>query len=102
MTNCIVCGRPGVGPGCVSFELRADEEATLVNAGIESPGPLVYCRTCWSILKDPVAAPRLMRGAAERLMLRYGVPPMRAKAAADRLHTQLVEAQRRRHHKVQA
>ena len=97
--TCIVCGRPAPAANGVSFELRPDEEATLVKAGIESPGPFTYCRSCWSILKDPVAAPQLMRGAAERLMLRYGVPAGRAKVAADKLYTRLVESQRRRQHK---
>jgi len=97
MRDCILCGRRA--PDGVSFELRPDEEATLIKAGFESPGPLSYCKPCWSILKDPVAAPQLMRGAAERMMLRYGVPPVRARAAAEKLYTRLIESQRRRQHK---
>jgi hypothetical protein len=96
MKPCIVCARPTLDG--ISFELRADEEAVFIKAGIESPGPLTYCKSCWAILRDPVAAPQLMRGAAERVMLRSGVPPVRARAAADKLHTRLVDAQRRRHH----
>lgn len=100
MTSCVVCGKPAQGG--VTFELRPDEEAALVKAGVDAAGPLSYCKACWGILKDPVAAPQLMRGAAERLMVRYGVPPLRAKAAADKLFTRLVESQRRRLHKTLA
>lgn len=99
MKHCLICTRAVSDGSCVTFELRADEEALLVKAGVETMGPLVYCKSCWGILNDPVAAPQLMRAATERLMLQYGVPPARAKAAADKLHTGLVEAQRRRKHK---
>jgi len=102
MKTCIVCGRPTPEAAGVSFELRPDEEAALVQAGIDAPGPLSYCHQCWAILKDPTAAPQLMRSAAERVMLRYGVAPVRAKAAADKLYSRLVESQRLRQHKTLA
>jgi hypothetical protein len=102
MKTCIVCERSTPDASCVCLELRADEEITFVKAGVKPPASLVYCKPCWSILKDPQAAPQLMRGTAERLMLRFGVAPHRAKRAADKLFTRLIESQRNRLHKTQA
>lgn len=98
MKTCVVCLRRVFEASCVCVEPTAAEEAVLVKAGVEDMASLVYCKSCWAILGDPKAAPQLMRSTAERLMLRYGVPPVRAKAAADKLYMRLVEAQRRRQH----
>lgn len=100
MKACIVCGRPTPEAASVCIELRPDEEAALIQAGVEAPGPLTYCNSCWTILKDPSAAPQLIRSAAERVMLRYGVGSVKAKAAADRLYSRLLELQRLRQHKT--
>lgn len=102
MKICGVCERPHPEANCQIFELTAEEEAALVKRGLEPPAEFVYCKACWALIKDPETGPRLMRGTAERQMLRLGVNPLRARKIADRYFNRLVELQRNRHHKTQA
>jgi hypothetical protein len=81
--------------------LTPAQEATLIkrSSGVV-PDEFVYCRQCWKLLSHPQIAPKLMRDAAERQMLKYGCSAVKARQLADKYFTQLIEIQRERHHRT--
>lgn len=98
--TCLICRRDHAEETCEIFTLAAWQEALLLKNGAILPDEFVYCSKCWTLMSHPQIAPKLMRDAAERQMLKGGLTPVKARQMADKFFTRLVELQRERHHKT--
>lgn len=82
--TCIMCGRP-VGPKAATYELR-DSEKHIMRVLLQEDKPVVFCRACDGISKDPKAFSEFMRGFWLTWMRRRGVPMVVAERYAQRVH----------------
>jgi hypothetical protein len=77
---CALCGRP-VGAKAVTYELL-ETEKHIMRVLLQEDTPVVYCRACDHLSKNPRAFAEFMRGHAMTQMRAAGVPGVIAEARA--------------------
>lgn len=70
--NCVMCGRP-VGTKAKTYELTENEKH-IMRVLLQEDKPVVYCRACDGISKDPKAFSQFMKGVLLTKMRAAGVP----------------------------
>ncbi len=82
--TCIMCGRT-VGPKAATYELK-EAEKHIMRVLLQDDQPVVYCRACDGLSKDPKAFAEFMKGFWLTLMRARGVPITVAERYAQKVH----------------